>query len=55
MIPNSDLQKAIGRLFAITLTKDRFGNTDSACHFDGVDEYIECFKSNSGKVLQVIP
>ena len=36
-----------GTVYGATLTTDRFGNPDSAYHFDGIDDYIEVNPSNN--------
>jgi len=36
-----------GTVYGATLTNDRFGNPNSAYHFDGVNDYIDCGNGSS--------
>ncbi|MBN1596662.1 MAG: hypothetical protein JW894_00045, partial [Bacteroidales bacterium] len=36
-----------GTIYGAVMTSDRFGNSNSALYFDGVDDYVDCGNDNS--------
>ena len=43
-----------GEVHGATLTKDKFGNADSAYSFDGVDDYIEIPKGHNLSITGIL-